>query len=267
MKLLAPAKINLNLSIAGRREKDGYHLLESKMVFTNWGDDITITSADEFRLTAEGPYSNIFTGALLATNRGAPNLIVRATYLMADKAKRNPDIHIHVGKNIPAGAGLGGGSSDAACVMRALNDMWDMGLTIDELCAMGLTLGAELPACIHGRPCRVTGIGDIITPIESEEKFIVITWPDHPLLTKDVFEAYAQSPVTGQVNDLTQAAQKLCSEIEISIQQLNGFNGCESAFMSGSGSACFGIFKTLELAEAASCHFENAIATTTRTQF
>ena len=262
MKLLAPAKINLNLSITGRLD-NGYHTLDSVMVFTQWGDEMIIKPAKQFTLTADGPYSNIFTGALLSTNRGAPNLIVKAVYMMADKANCNPDIHVHVTKNIPAGAGLGGGSSNAATIMRALNDYWDIGLSIDELCAMGLTLGAELPVCLRGIPSRVMGIGDVIEPIAIESKIMLITWPDLPLMTKDVFDLYRQSPENGRKNDLMVSAVSLCPEIGKLIAQLQSSEGCEGASMSGSGSACFGVFGSVDQANDAVPKFKNAVVTMT----
>lgn len=269
MRVRAPAKINLNLSITGRQD-DGYHLLDSVMVFTSWGDDIIIKSASEFKLTADGPFSNIFTAELLSTNRGAPNLIVKAVYMMADRAGRNPDIHIHVTKNIPAGAGLGGGSSDAAAVMHALNDLWDMNLSLDELCAMGLELGAELPICLHGRAAKVTGIGDIITPVEVSPLHLLIVWPDTGLLTKDVFAQYRQLNVPftdghdewmSANNDLTPAAIELCPEIGELLSDLAESDGCILSRMSGSGSACFGVFDNEKAAKAALPKFKNAVVT------
>ncbi len=265
MKFTAPAKINLNLRITGRRESDGYHLLDSNMVFTRWGDEIIITPSNEFTLTADGAYANVFTGELLSTNRGAPNLIVKAVYMIADKANRTPDIHVHITKNIPSGAGLGGGSSDAAAVMHALNDIWDLGLSINELCAMGLELGAEIPVCLHAKPSRVTGIGDVIEPIEISPLNLLITWPDTPLLTKDVFDVYRQNPQIGSegVNHLADAAISLCPEIKDLIDKLHHSEGCQSASMSGSGSACYGIFETIQQAEIACAQFKNGVTTRT----
>ena len=158
MKFTAPAKINLNLNITGRRD-DGYHTLDSIMTFTKWGDEITVTPADELQFTVDGPYATIFTPELLSVERDSPNLIIRALWMMTDKAQQEPRFHIHLTKNIPTGAGLGGGSNDAAIVMKALNEYWNIGLSIEDLCAMGLTLGAELPVCLHGKPAHVRGIG------------------------------------------------------------------------------------------------------------
>jgi len=263
MKFTAPAKINLALKITGKND-DGYHLLDSAIVFTEWGDEITITQSDEFRLTAEGAYSNIFTASLLSTDRGAPNLIVRAVYALINNRTIVPQVHVHVNKVIPSGAGLGGGSADAASVMCALNDYWEMDLSIDELCAIGLTIGAELPVCIRGHSARVTGIGDKVDATDIAQHTLLIVWPDQPLMTKDVFAKYDPSHNEIWDNDLTPAAISLCPEIEDIITQLRLSNGCQSASMTGSGSACFGIFETMDLAKAASKNFKNCV--TTRTQ-
>ena len=269
MKRRAPAKLNLSLNIVGRRD-DGYHLLDSVMVFTRWGDEILLTPAGEFKLTAEGPYVHIFTQQLLSTDKGSPNLIVRAVYLMAEQAGKTPAFHIHVVKNIPAGAGLGGGSSDAAAVMHMLNDYWDMNLSPEELCRMGLALGAELPVCLRAEPTRVRGIGDVLEPLVMPELHVLIAWPDEELLTKDVFSRYRQSGMDFSSfdgdwlqanNDLTAAAIELCPPIGEILSDLQDCDGVIVARMSGSGSACFGIFDTRQAAEAAAPKFGNAVVT------
>ena len=259
MEIRAPAKINLNLSVTGKRD-DGYHLLKSDIVFTAWGDDITITPADTLQFTVEGTYADVFDE--MSVDRDSSNLIIKAVYLMADRAGRDPNIHVHLIKNIPAGAGLAGGSSDAAAVMKALNEMWAMNLSLDELCAMGLILGAELPVCLHApHACHISGIGEIIEPIQTEKYYLLIVWPDKTLVTKDVFARY-QGEVHDD-NDLTAAAMSLCPEIKSLIAQLNVCEGCQKAQMSGSGSACFGIFDTRQSAEMAAVNFKNTIVTET----
>jgi 4-diphosphocytidyl-2-C-methyl-D-erythritol kinase len=271
MKFIAPAKINLNLNITGRRD-DGYHTLDSIMVFTRWGDEITITPTDELTFTVDGPYASIFTSALLSVERDSSNLIIRALWVMADKAQQEPRFHIHLTKNIPAGAGLGGGSSDATTIMHALNNHWDMGLSMDELCTIGLALGAELPVCLHGTSARVTGIGDVITPIDIDPLHILIVWPDHELSTIEMFKHYQQSklPFTqfngnwqSSQNDMTGSAIELCPDIGELLSTLIDCDGCVIARMSGSGSACFGVFKTVEQAQRAQSQFKNTISATT----
>ena len=270
MKFIAPAKINLNLNITGRRD-DGYHTLDSIMVFTRWGDEITITPTDRLQFVVDGPYASIFDEPLLSVERDSPNLIIRALWMMADTAEKEPNFKIQLTKNIPAGAGLGGGSNDAAVIMKAINQYWNMELSIDDLCTMGLILGAELPICLHGTSARVTGIGDIIEPVNIPLQNILITWPDHPLSTIEVFNHYRQSglPFTQfdgdwqlYHNDLTGSAIELCPHIGELLSTLTTCDGCEIARMSGSGSACFGIFETVDQAQRASQNFKNAIVTT-----
>jgi len=274
LRLTAPAKINLSLNITGRRDNDGYHLLDSVMVFTAWGDEITLHPAKSLTFTVDGPYATIFDDTLRATDHTSPNLIVQAAYMMAEKAGRAPNIHIHLTKNIPAGAGLGGGSSDAAAVMNGLNDLWDMGLSRAALCQMGLRLGAELPVCLHApSACRVTGIGDYIEALSPLPSYhLVITWPDQSLATQHVFDVYRQGDFAltpadkdwiKSGNDLTATAITLCPNIGELLSDLWDCEGCILSRMSGSGSACFGIFSTADQAQAAASRFKNAIVTTT----
>jgi len=266
MKFISPAKINLNLSIIGQRD-DGYHTLDTLIAFTKWGDEITIKPSMNFSFTADGPYATIFTDDLLSTNRDSSNLITKAVYLMADKAKCDPKVHVHITKNIPSGYGLGGGSSNAATVMKALNDLWDIGLNMDDFCDIGIHLGAELPVCLHARPCRVTGIGEVIQPTSIEKPLqILIVWPDDHLLTKDVFKCFDRNDFSSsdytKKNHLTDAAISLCPEIKEILDNLNNCEECDFAQMSGSGSACFGVFNTIESAEKAQSNFKNAVVTT-----
>ena len=275
----ARAKINLSLHVTGRRG-DGYHLLDSVIVFTRWSDDIVFepSRTGGLSLLVAGDQGRTLFGDLLTAERGAPNLVVRAAYAMADAAQRPLNGTITLHKNIPIGAGLGGGSADAAAVMHLLNDLWDRPLSMDELCAIGLTLGAELPVCLREQATRVQGVGDILTPItDIPPFFMVIAWPDQSLLTADVFAAYrkmgtnfdaalsnaAVSDATQAHNSLTAAAISLCPAIQQILDMMTRQNGCTLARMSGSGSACFGIFDTMDQAEKAAGQFKNAVVTQT----
>ena len=268
---IAPAKVNLNLHITGRNDA-GYHLLDSLMAFTEWGDIITIRNSSDYRLTASGPC--VGTIPLDETN-----LVTRAVNIMADTCKKRPGVHIHIEKNIPIGAGLGGGSSDAATVMHALNKRWNAGLTIDTLCTIAAPLGAEMTVCLHQKAARVTGIGETVIPVKSSIRHpILIVWPDQPLLTKDVFDQYRNNhypfnaplpAFTGEIaplkhetcNALQPAAIELCPDIQDILNQIGSTNGCILSRMSGSGSACFGIFKDEISRNNAAANFKN-VATT-----
>jgi 4-diphosphocytidyl-2-C-methyl-D-erythritol kinase len=262
MKLVAPAKINLDLKITGRRD-DCYHTLSSTMMFTQWGDVMTLTPCDKLLFTVDGPYSHIFNGDLMSVERKSPNLIIRAIWAMADIAKRTPEFHIHLTKNIPSGAGLGGGSSDAAAIINALNTYWKMGLSFDDLCVVGLRLGAELPVCLHAKSAHVSGIGEVIEPANIAPLHLLIVWPDATLMTADVFAEYCVDDNGAGNNDLSLAAMRLCPDIQTILNDLQACDGCVSATMSGSGSACFGIFETEAQAKNALPCFKNAIVTKT----
>lgn len=274
---IAPAKINLSLHITGRRQ-DGYHMLDSVMCFTEWGDVLTLTPASDLTMTAEGSYAHLFQGDMAAIDPHSPNLIAKAVYLMASHARKIPQFHIHVVKNIPAGAGLGGASADAAAVMHMLNEYWQLGLSLETLCDLGLRLGAELPVCLHGHPSHVRGIGETVHPVPIPELPIVIAWPDTPLATQDVFECYRHAaqpfsePVTysphnfdawlqAANNDLTGTAIELCPAIGNILSYFHDCTGIRMARMSGSGSACLGIFDSHENADRAAATFPNATAT------
>lgn len=269
---LAPAKININLHITGRRD-DGYHFLDSIMGFVDWGDHIILAPATRPALIVTGPQKHIFDDDLLSVEQSSPNLVIRALYAMADTVNQSPDFCITLDKHIPAGAGLGGGSSDAAAVMHLLNTYWGSPLSLDDLCAIGLGLGAELPVCLNGQSARVQGIGDVITSCSIPTYPLVIVWPDTPLNTGDVFKVYAASDAVlsnvidinqpfANRNDLTDAATILCPDIPAIIETLRAQDGCRFAGMSGSGSACFGIFETIAQAHQATQIFDNAIAAT-----
>lgn len=279
----AHAKLNLSLNITGRRP-DGYHELHALTVFTQWGDLLTLTPSSHFQMDAEGPHAHIFDEGLSCTSHKSPNLIAQAVHMMASLAGRAPDIHIHIVKNIPAGAGLGGASSDAATVMHMLNDYWSLGLSLETLCALGLRLGADIPVCLHGRSSVMSGIGEVIRPVALPSLPILIVWPDAPLSTQEVFARYRDSgqgfseaeDYNGDAlqleawlrdtgNDLTGAAIELCPAVGEVLSALQARDGIRVARMSGSGSACFGIFETEAQVQCAAATFSNAIVTNTLT--
>lgn len=255
----APAKINLFLHITGRRD-DGYHTLQSLMAFCDVGDGLDIVPAPKFRLTVTGPFAD-------ACGPVADNLVTRAAKAMEEAADRAAAISVTLHKNLPPGAGLGGGSSDAACVMQALNRLWGQPLRTHTLKSIGLKLGAEMPVCLEGRPCLVEGAGEIITPVPDLPALHgVLVWPGKPLKTPDVFRAFTDAPVysnpagfsgpqddwqavinaTG--NNLTAAAASLLPDVQDALASL-GKAGGKAVRMSGSGSTCFGLFDTRNVAD------------------
>lgn len=259
----APAKINLFLHVNGRRE-DGYHLLDSLTVFS---DDVTdvlsIAPADNFSFDVSG----IFSAGL-----ESDNLVTKAVRLMEDATGETLRAHIHLEKNIPVGAGLGGGSSDAAAVVKLVEEIWGKPLETKTRDAILLKLGADVPVCYVGKPCRFQGVGDMISDVPPLPSFhMAMVWPNVHAATKDVFSAreqiYREAVVailpsfndlsafmeflktTG--NDLSDAAEKMYPDIRTAREAMEKTHGCLLARMSGSGSSVFGIFETKELCSAA----------------
>ncbi|WP_225981702.1 4-(cytidine 5'-diphospho)-2-C-methyl-D-erythritol kinase [Paracidovorax avenae] len=178
--LPAPAKLNLFLHITGRRP-DGYHLLQSAFMLIDWCDTL------HFELRADGGISREDTGAGLP----ADDLCTRAARALQEATGTRQGAHIILEKSIPAQAGMGGGSSDAATTLLALNRLWGLGLGRVSLERIGLSLGADIPFFLRGRNAWVEGIGETITPLENvhalpESRFVVVK-PEAGLDTKSIF--------------------------------------------------------------------------------
>jgi len=179
--LLAPAKINLYLHITGMRD-DGFHLLDSLIAFTQFGDDITVKLADELSIEADGSYA---TGMPI----GEENLMMRIGRKLQAMTEDNPGAAIHVKKNIPVSAGVGGGSADAIAVMRALIALWDLKISDEEIYEMALELGTDLPVCYFGKTAFVDGIGENIHEAPPlPECGLLLVNPGVTLSTPVVFE-------------------------------------------------------------------------------
>ena len=267
MMYLAPAKINLYLHITHRR-LDGYHLIDSLFVFTQFGDSVTITPASSLSFSIEGQFA-----AALSTESIENNLLYRAATLLQKKYSISAGAHIHLSKNIPVAAGLGGGSMDAAAVLKGLNALWDLRLGDTTLAELGLLLGADVPACLYQKPALVSGIGEVLKPVSLAlpPTPIMLIKPPCSLSTQTVFSHYAQSGKpfslhainpTGSPedffeilkqnkNDLQESAISLMPEIGEILEQLQHASGCLLSKMSGSGPACFGIFSTQTQLQAA----------------
>lgn len=238
--VVAPAKLNLFLHITGRRP-DGYHLLQSVFMLIDWCDTL------HFDLRASGQLSR----EDLTSPLPADDLILRAARALQAASGTTLGAHIAIDKQIPAQAGMGGGSSDAASTLIALNKLWGLGFSRQQLMAIGLSLGADVPFFIGGSHAWVEGIGEQITPLVlPEAKFLVIKPPtgletalifSDPELKRDSFAAtitgFAANPFGFGQNNLQPVAEKLCPEIFQALKQLEtlGLHGR----MTGSGSAVF----------------------------
>jgi 4-diphosphocytidyl-2-C-methyl-D-erythritol kinase len=251
MRFFAAAKINLMLHVTTRKA-DGYHTLQSAMALTDMGDVLHVDPAPAYTLSITGPFAH-----------HAPdtpdNLITKAIRLLEQTTGKQANISIRLQKNLPAGAGLGGGSADAAAAMHAQNAIWGQPLTIEELCSIGLSIGAEMPFMLQGKPARVEGIGEILSPIDLPALPAVTIWPGVSLATKDVFKnntAYSDPInlpenidfewIKTQHNDLQNTAISLCPEINTALQALSHQTGCILTRMTGSGASVFGIFETMD---------------------
>ncbi|MGP3591706.1 4-(cytidine 5'-diphospho)-2-C-methyl-D-erythritol kinase [Vagococcus sp. WN89Y] len=179
----APAKLNLFLYITGRRA-DGYHTLQTLFQFLDYGDTLRIEPRSDGKIR------------LLTPVPGVPdeeNLIVRAAHLLMQRAgatgclPAGSGADIAVDKRLPMGGGLGGGSSDAATVLVALNHLWRCGLSVDELAALGLTLGADVPVFVRGHAAFAEGVGEVLTPVDPPEKWYLVAHPGVSIPTPVIF--------------------------------------------------------------------------------
>jgi 4-diphosphocytidyl-2-C-methyl-D-erythritol kinase len=257
----APAKINLALAVTGRRE-DGYHLLDSLVTFTAFGDRIGLSPAEADRFTLSGRFSKTLAAE-------GDNLVTRArdrlrAALDAD-GQAAPPVHIHLEKNLPIASGIGGGSADAAAALRGLLTLWQVDLPKAALDAIAVSLGADVPMCLAGKPLIARGIGEDITPVSMPALAAVIANPLVGVSTPAVFKALASkhnppltlepdadwlSIIAGLRNDLEPPARQLCPEIGEIAASLAATDA-RVVRMSGSGATCFALYRSDEAAEAA----------------
>jgi len=269
------AKVNLTLRIAGRTA-EGYHLLQSLVVFAEVGDRVALEPVpdlgpDETDLQIFGPYAQ----DLLAQSESTPpsNLVLRAVEILRRATGLRDGLRVALVKNLPVAAGIGGGSADAAATLHGLRDLWNLKIDDDTLCEMALPLGADLPVCLLGRPSLVGGIGEVLTPLRALPKtWLVLANAGVPLSTAAVFQAFEGSfgqdePIAAapdlhslttwlrdSANDLELPALRLCPVIGNVLQALAASENCLLARMSGSGGTCFGLFDDGEAARhAARC--------------
>ncbi len=175
----APAKLNLFLHITGRRA-DGYHLLQTVFQLLDWGDRVRL------RLRADGHITRLHALPDIAESS---DLSVRAAQLLRATAGIHAGVEIDLHKHIPQGAGLGGGSSDAATVLVALNQLWACGLDVDSLAALGLQLGADVPVFVRGLSAFGEGVGEKLTPLTLPERYFVLVDPGVRVATAELFQA------------------------------------------------------------------------------
>ena len=173
----APAKLNLFLHITGRRE-DGYHLLQTVFQLLDYGDEL------EFEITQDGTITRSY--ELTGVSEDA-DLVIRAARLLQQHTASQQGANITLRKRIPAGGGLGGGSSDAATALVALNQLWQCGLSDDELARLGLGLGADVPVFLAGQSAWGEGVGERLEPMTLPEDWFVVLTPEVNISTAEVF--------------------------------------------------------------------------------
>jgi 4-diphosphocytidyl-2-C-methyl-D-erythritol kinase len=256
VRVLAPAKINLFLHVGDKRA-DNYHALESLVVFAEIGDRIEFAPADDVALKLTGPFA-------AQTPKGEDNLVLKAARALQAVANQLPGVAITMEKNLPVAAGIGGGSADAAAVLRGLNLFWQLNRPEAELLEIAAALGSDVPACFLSRPCWMEGRGEHVarTPALPSVAAILVN-PGVQLSTKDVFGALnartgagAMRPPPSTIqtlwdvvaylddagNDLEAPACQLRPVIDEVLDALNEEPGCALSQMSGSGATCFGLF-------------------------
>ena len=240
----APAKLNLFLHITGRRA-DGYHLLQSVFMLIDWCDTLYFELRPNGKISRED----------LTTPLPADDLVLKAARALQLATGSMLGVHISIAKSIPAQAGMGGGSSDAASTLLALNRLWQLNLTKQQLAHIGLKLGADVPFFIHGSNAWVEGIGEQITPIDLPKAHFLVVKPASGLSTQAIFtdpalkrdspnaiiSGFAAYPFSFGQNDLQAVAQKLCPDVSTALNWLRK-QGNELGLqprMTGSGSAVF----------------------------
>ena len=264
---MARAKINLALHVTGQRA-DGYHLLDSLVCFTNFGDELTFEPDDRLTLTVSGPAAGF-----LSADRD--NLVVRAAEMLRNHVNL-PGLGAAIGlhKKIPVASGLGGGSSNAATTLGALCRLWNLDLNKQDLGQLAVSLGADVPVCLTGKSSRIGGIGEQLQPVDIDKFFLVLVNPRIGLHTPQIFASTLKKDnpamdyrgegepwhtyLKRQRNDLQQAAIAAAPSIAECLAALDRLPQCRLARMSGSGATCFGIFDTRQLAKRAAASLQDS---------
>jgi 4-diphosphocytidyl-2-C-methyl-D-erythritol kinase len=249
----APAKINLFLHV-GDKQPDGFHLLQSLVVFTGLGDRLTAEPAEGLSLSVDGPFASSLAG-------GSDNLVLQAARTLAANTDRGAKLSLT--KNLPVASGIGGGSADAAAALRALSLLWGLNLDEAALCGIAAGLGSDIPVCVLSAPRWMEGRGEILSPVASLPRLpLLLVNPGVGVPTKDVFAALQSRSGVGMKlppghfrdaadllrfldaskNDLEEPARRIQPLIGEVLRALLALPGALFARMSGSGATCFALF-------------------------
>ena len=246
LSLLSPAKLNLFLHITGRRP-DGYHTLQTLFQLLDWGDDMVFTVNDTGRINLDCGHTDI---------DPADNLVMRAAALL-QRGTLGSDITLR--KRIPVGGGLGGGSSNAATTLLALNHLWGLHLDRGELGELGRSLGADVPVFVGAHTAWAEGIGEILTPVELPPRWYLILAPDCQVSTAEIFSHRELTRNTSPIkiaaffegharNDCQDLVRRLHPEVDNALKILEKFG---TARLTGTGACVFTEFDTETQARAA----------------
>jgi len=247
----APAKLNLFLRIVGRRA-DGYHQLQTVFQLLDWGDTVhlRLRADDRIRRIGEATYG-------VAEQ---DDIVISSAKLLQSSAKIRKGVDIFVEKRIPVGGGFGGGSSDAATVLVALNRLWSAGLAIDDLAGLGLRLGADVPVFVRGDNAWAEGVGEQLSPLCLPPAWYVVVDPGVSVPTAELFQApdLTRNARPATISDFVSGAalgnafepvlRARQPEVDAAMVELGRF---APACLTGTGSGCFARFATLEAANAA----------------
>lgn len=265
MKIKAYAKINISLDIVGKRECDGYHLLKMIMQNIDLYDEISIEKQyREITLTCNKNY----------VPTDSRNLAYKAAMLFKERYNIKDGVHINIVKNIPVSAGLAGGSTDGAAVLKLMNKLFEVNASEEELMEIGLKLGADIPYCIKGGTALCEGIGEEITPLKPfKDKVLVLVKPAFGVSTKEVYKAFDINKVrihpkteslieAMEKDDLNYVANNMKNLLEnvtlrkhnilIRIKEEMNRYGAVGSMMSGSGPSVFAFFD--DMLKAQKCY-------------
>jgi 4-diphosphocytidyl-2-C-methyl-D-erythritol kinase len=263
VRIFAPAKINLFLHVGAKRA-DGYHELESLVVFAGVGDELAFEPADDFSLTIDGPFAD-------ALSFDPDNLVLKAARALAAQAGVRNGARIALTKNLPVASGIGGGSADAAATLRGLNALWQMHLAPEELRIIAAQIGSDVPVCIGCKPAWMEGRGEKVTALDDiAEVPMVLVNPGVAVPTGKVFASLKERRGVGlplphamkstaelvsylktTANDLEAPAREIAPVVGDVLDALASQPGALLARMSGSGATCFALFESEKSAQEA----------------
>jgi 4-diphosphocytidyl-2-C-methyl-D-erythritol kinase len=267
LKRIAPAKINLSLHITGKRS-NGYHELSSLVVFTEFGDLIELKPAVQLTFNIQGPFAKDLAHL-------EQNSMIIAAQKAAKLFQKELNVEITLTKNLPISSGIGGGTSDAATLLKMLIDFWQIKILPEDWPQFLLGLGADMPVCFFQKPCLMSGIGEYLESFDLPfDMPILLINPLKSISTieafkmrKGIFSEHCFLPQVNNAisfiaslkpmhNDLIYPAQLICNDVQNILDALQSDSECDLARMSGSGATCFGLYRNEDSVKKAAEKFK-----------